>query len=126
MGITNKLTFNSSVDWLGSESLNSEYEIDIPMPKQNYGRRSIENKFLILIGNDSLESGLDIQAQVKWEDKDENIRYSTVDSWNVGMDSDESRIVQGILMGKGGRLVLSNDTDISSSFISYIQIRELV
>lgn len=123
MGFSNNRIENTSVSWNDGDLVGTEKVIDIDLPD----KLEAENRYLVMIVNLSAVTNIDVQSEVKWEDSLGNIRYSGIMKWTVNSEDSDAMMVEGMLLGKGGRLVLSNNTDLGSGegFTSYIQIREV-
>lgn len=117
----NDLIYNGKVTWAGGASADTPKEIDIPLPVDLQS----DGLYQVLVYNPSTETAITVQPQIKWIDIDDNVRYSDLNSYSVGKGVDIAKNIQGLLMGKGGRIKITNDSAITNSYTAHIQVRKI-
>ena len=121
IGGNNEIIKNEFVTWAASDGINTSKNIDISIPSD----LNRDNLYLLLIYNNSSETKVYTECQIKWEDIDNNIRYSNLIGVLIPQGKGISRVVKGGLLADGMRLALYNEEEIENQFNTYVQIRSL-
>lgn len=119
---SNALIYDGTASWADSAGAGTEVDLDVVLPDSLQGQAL----YLVTVHNPSAVTGLSVTVKGK-ETLGGAAVYSELTSFVVGADSSKQVLVQGWLLGEGGRLTLSNDTALGATdgFIAYIRVRQV-
>lgn len=119
------LVFEDSVSWANDAGVDTEKNLDVPLPTvQPQGA-----KYLVTVRNPSDTTSLTAVVKGKetgWSGAD-RFPELTQQAIAQGVPHGEQFVVEGWLLGDGGRIVLSNDSALGSSdgFTADVRVRRL-
>lgn len=116
--------YDGLASWANGASANTTVNLDVPMPDVLQG----QSAYLITITNPSMVSPLTVVVKNK-EIFGGTARYSELARYGItaGTPDGRSALVQGWLLGDGGRISISNDTSLGASdgFAACVRVRKI-
>lgn len=121
---TNIQVYDGTATWANSAAVGTIVDIDFPLPTPLQGNALYE----VVVTNPSGVTDLTVRVKNK-ETFGGTARYPELTSFPVAANSPDGKavLVQGWLLGEGGRLSLSNDTALGASdgFTANVRIRKV-
>lgn len=119
---SNDLVGDFTAAWANSAGANTVVVVDVPLPAAGQA----ESRYLVTVINPSPVTALAVVLGNK-----ETIGgidyYPDITSLTVGAGASVSFVVQGFLLGSGGRITLSNNTalGVAQGFTALLRIRKI-
>lgn len=122
----NQLVHDASTSWANGSSAGTTKDLDLPA-FDNPHQMASEARYLICVVNSSPVSALTVLIKNREVNFDGQTRFPELTRFGVAASTTEGTcvIVQGWLLGSGGRLTLSNDSAVGASdgFNAYLRVR---
>lgn len=119
----NEQLYDGSVSWANSAAQGTENNIDIDLPTN----LQKDAKYVVTVTNPSSVTG--ISVIVKNKETFDVARYPKLTEISVPVNTPDglSVVVDGWLVGEGGRLTLINDTalGLTDGFTAYVRVRKI-
>lgn len=118
----NSIVAEASATWANSAAAGTQVNIDVSLPYMFQPRA----KYLIITQNPSAVTALTVKVKSK-ETFGGTSYYPELSSIAVPVNTAKATVVEGWMIGEGGRLTLSNDTALGTAdgFTANIRVRQL-
>jgi hypothetical protein len=120
--MNNELIANTSVSWANSEAAGTVKTIDITLPSAP----AAQGVYEVMVFNPSAETDLTVKAYNRFTAGGAS-RDAELKSVSVVKGVGKAELLDGFLLGEGGRITLSNLTAIglAGAFTAYVQVRKV-
>lgn len=115
------VVYDGTASWPNSAEANTIVDLDVVLPEP----LQEQSLYVVVVYNPSAVTGLAVS--VKGKETFGSAVYPVLTSFAVEAGASKQVLVQGWLVGEGGRLSLSNDTVLGASdgFTAYVRIRQV-
>lgn len=121
------LLADASVTWADSAGSGTEKQVSVPLPEQ----QPPGGKYLVIVRNPSTETALTVDVEGREDAWSGGNRFPahTAEQEAVPSDTPDGKafLVEGWLLGDGGRLTISNDSGLTASggFTADVRVRRV-